>query len=551
MAVCKFYQEGRCKFGERCKFEHPRNYNSVQGQNRFSALQSSESNSASNRAVPAFGGSAGTRSVPYSLSKDVIHNDLAKELPQWILSAYGPGRDAPIQLFGGFPREQSFEEMRLHHYLAAAVGNEQQALQEAQGLVNNAQQQNQAALNDLDGAIKFIVDGVNNHPNRLDICAASKSPNASNTQPQTSYPQPNLPSIRPTITNGTAPMFGQPQGSFGQPSTPALPPTFSQPIQINSQLPNEASGPSSFGRPSQLGANPGFGQPSQLGGGFGQPTQLGSKPNPFGPPSQLGGNTAFGQPSQPNPISQANPFTQHATAANGFSTQGRTTTNGGFGQPSQPTDSGETGQAMQPVTNGGFGQPTQPAAVNPFSRSNEAPYLAAVANPQSAKPTQPNPVFSPPPLSARPTPTSGNSCVSTTYGTAGVNLGNWPKDSTNNPVPFPIQVSDPYETSSSLPHPDIRSYSVRDPKNTLLVWKGQAVYYIDKVPCFKRIDDGTLERIWFPDGPPGYNKETELTMEEYDEATKDAYLFMRDNASFEDGLMPMQPPRREWSTWDF
>ena len=64
----------------------------------------------------------------YMLDKDVIINDLSRDHPQWILSAYGPGKDAPAQLFGGSMREQSFEEMRLYHYQAAAAGNEQQAV---------------------------------------------------------------------------------------------------------------------------------------------------------------------------------------------------------------------------------------------------------------------------------------------------------------------------------------------------------------------------------------------------------------------------------------
>lgn len=55
----------------------------------------------------------------YTLKESIIH-DLTVDKPQWPLSAYGLGRYAPAQLFGGFPREQSFEEMRLHHYLASS-----------------------------------------------------------------------------------------------------------------------------------------------------------------------------------------------------------------------------------------------------------------------------------------------------------------------------------------------------------------------------------------------------------------------------------------------
>lgn len=64
----------------------------------------------------------------YSVTVEAIERDLTNETPQWILSAYAPGRDAPGQLFGGFPREQSFEELRLHYVMGKASGNEQQAV---------------------------------------------------------------------------------------------------------------------------------------------------------------------------------------------------------------------------------------------------------------------------------------------------------------------------------------------------------------------------------------------------------------------------------------
>ena len=65
---------------------------------------------------------------PFQLEKAAIITDLSSERPQWILSAYGPGRQAPAQLFGGPLREQSFEEMRLLHYIGVASGNPQQAV---------------------------------------------------------------------------------------------------------------------------------------------------------------------------------------------------------------------------------------------------------------------------------------------------------------------------------------------------------------------------------------------------------------------------------------
>jgi nucleoporin NUP42 len=71
---------------------------------------------------------ADTEDFPYYLTRDSIEKDLTTEQPQWILSAYGPGRDAPDQLFGGFPREQSFEEIRIHYMAGKASGNEQQVV---------------------------------------------------------------------------------------------------------------------------------------------------------------------------------------------------------------------------------------------------------------------------------------------------------------------------------------------------------------------------------------------------------------------------------------
>jgi len=62
------------------------------------------------------------------LTEEIVQRDLTSELPGWILSCYGPGRDAPEQLFGGNPREQSFEEMRLHYMQGAMNGNPQAAV---------------------------------------------------------------------------------------------------------------------------------------------------------------------------------------------------------------------------------------------------------------------------------------------------------------------------------------------------------------------------------------------------------------------------------------
>ncbi len=64
----------------------------------------------------------------YSLSKEQIQKDLMEERPPWILSSFGPGKDAPAQLFGGYPMEQTFEVLRLHYLKGTLSGNQQAAV---------------------------------------------------------------------------------------------------------------------------------------------------------------------------------------------------------------------------------------------------------------------------------------------------------------------------------------------------------------------------------------------------------------------------------------
>jgi nucleoporin NUP42 len=68
----------------------------------------------------------------YAITTELIRRDLTAERPQWILSCYGPGKDAPEQLFGGPLRELSPEEMRLHYLNGAKAGNERGAVSRGQ-----------------------------------------------------------------------------------------------------------------------------------------------------------------------------------------------------------------------------------------------------------------------------------------------------------------------------------------------------------------------------------------------------------------------------------
>ncbi|KAL6721292.1 hypothetical protein ACLMJK_000394 [Lecanora helva] len=234
-----------------------------------------------------------------------IINDLSKERPQWLLSAYGAGREAPIQLFGGSPREQSFEELRLRHYQLAAQGRHQEAIQEAQTLVNIAEQQNQTALNDIDSAITYIINGEREHPNRIDIV------NAKGNQPQQSeVMNQNQPSV---------PAFGQPSSTFGRPAAPAFgQPSFGSSFGQPSALGQSAA----MGRPAtSFGQSSGFGNPSVFAPTFGRPSPFGAQqqgPSPF---TSLSGQNAQAQTSL-SANQPSNPFGQP------------------FGKPSAPSQSG-------------------------------------------------------------------------------------------------------------------------------------------------------------------------------------------------------------------
>lgn len=59
--------------------------------------------------------------------------------------------------------------MRAAHYAAVASGTPEKAIQEANNMYTEAEQQMKAVLNDLDGAMKYIINGEYEHPNRFDI----------------------------------------------------------------------------------------------------------------------------------------------------------------------------------------------------------------------------------------------------------------------------------------------------------------------------------------------------------------------------------------------
>ncbi|MCJ1405673.1 hypothetical protein MMC11_008902 [Xylographa trunciseda] len=515
--VCKFWQQGTCKYGDKCRFDHPRGGGGGQpaSNNRYAVLNSDSPGHGAGRASSSI-----RHEHPYHLDRELIKTDLASEKPIWILSAYGPGRGAPLQLFGGYPREQSFEELRLRYYELASAGNQQQAVQEEQQLVANAEQQIRGALNDINGAIKYIVAGEKQHPNRIDICEGrgpipNQAQTASTNQPAStafgqapSFGQSSAPA-QPATTFGQPSLFGRPTTSFGQAtqlgaasnafstSTPAF----------GAQAAFGVQPAPAFGQSASLGAQtaPAFGQATSLGAqptpAFGQPATIGTQPTPaFGQPAAFGQTPpsapAFGQPSNPTPFGQApNTFAKAQTPA--------------FGQPTPPT--GFANQTV-PAFGGGFGnQPAPaPAPSNPFGRQPPS-QPSSFGNP-SAHTSSP---FSQPqaPAQAKPSPFSQ-----------------------------PAQGPGPSAPSTGATR--------KDASGRLTVWHGRPISYVDNEPCFKR-PDGLWEKVWFPDGTPGWNKEIEVPEGWWTEEVQEQYRYAREHGAWKDGKMPDVMPKREWISWDF
>lgn len=448
----------------------------------------------------------------YKLDRTIISIDLGKERPLWNLSCYGPGKNAPSQLFGGAPREVSFEELRLRQYELAASGNQQQAIQEAQALLNEAEQQNATALKDIDGAVRYIIDGENRHPNRHDVC---KARGADPTK---------LQGLSSSTTS-----FSQPLPFGGQPQAPA----------------------SAFGRPSTSA----FSQPSSLGqsnSSFGQPTSLG-QPSAFARPLNQP-NTTFGQPSNPG----------SAFGRSAFAAAPSTTV---INQPTNPFQSAQPqpfGQPPPSAPRNPFGQPAAQAAANPFGQPlpQAQNVFSRDSAPQSA-PQPTNPFGQPPNTSPYPFAQPAPSHPTSVFGNPSAPLKAFSQQNKSAPATLSTQLSNPtpsnvfakpnaptapmatqFNAPSQTP-----SNAPRDANGKLLSWKGQPVKYMGELPCYKN-PSGSWDRIWFPDGPPAFLKPESFPDVQYDEGTIQNYLQLKQTGRFEENIIPALPPKREWISWD-
>ncbi|KAI2465356.1 hypothetical protein F4781DRAFT_435486 [Annulohypoxylon bovei var. microspora] len=541
--LCKFWQQGYCRSGASCRFDHP-------GENTTSSNPFGAPNSNTNRFSALNPGGNKPLENPYKITPDIIRADLLIERPPWLLSCYGPGRDAPEQLFGGHPREQSLEEIMVY---VKSASNQQQAESEVSALFQQAEQQNQTALGNLDGAIQFVLASESKHPNRIDICNQNNNATGMFAReaagPQSGFSNPLA--SNPFSAAPSQSSFGGSAPSFGQPSTMG-------------QKPNPfgaAPAASTFGQPSAMGASkPAFGQSSQMGGAapaFGQPSALGQKPNPFAStpsgPSGFGQapqatQSAFGQPSslgqKPNPFLAA----ASSTAPNPFS---------------QPATTSAVSPFSQPAAANPFAQVTSPPP-NDQSMDTSAP-LPAASNP-FAKPSAPS--FGVPannPFAAQK-PTGFGAAASNPFAQAQAQSQGQTQPQIQ-PQSAPVGGANPYGPNSTKQHPAPESYISKGMNGRLMTFNGQQVVYKWKVddkyedamprdtPAEPpvpgvRNSDGSWRKIFFPQGPPAYNQDTEPDPSSYNATIKATYENTKATGRF-DGDMPEVPPMREDCVWTF
>ncbi|CAG8186732.1 unnamed protein product [Penicillium nalgiovense] len=527
MVVCSFFQQGRCKFGDRCKFEHPGKPTAGASGNRFGALSG------------GFGGQNQTQQAVDPLVKATeIKQDLTagQGRPEWIFSAYAPHRDVARQLFGGAHRERSMEEMRLRHYELAASGNLNQAVQEASALWQECVQQMEISLNDLNGAVKYVIDGKDEHPNRHDIIEGKTQTTMNQAPAPFGQPSPfgqQNAAPAPGAFGAPSSAFGQPSGlgqsvGFGRASAPAQPTGMGQSTAFGQ---TSALGGSAFGQTSTLGGQPAFGKPS-----FGQPAV---NPSPFGKPSVPAGGAPFGAPSVASPFTQV---AQNQPPA------------GGFGQPAAPSPFGQTaaqaapspfgqpatnpspfGQPSAPVGASPFGQPSAPAGAPPFGAPPAASPFAQVSQNQPAAGGFGQPAAQPAPSAFGQPAVQG---VPVQTGNAG-------------PRAY-IKIENPQDLN---PLPQLEGETRNNPSTKQLVmWKGRPVKYINEHPCYLHPQDNkTFVRINFPNGPPDAAslKDANGKPEEYTPEIVEAYEFFLQNGYFKDGNIPAVPPKQEWLSFDF
>lgn len=413
-------------------------------------------------------------------------------------------------------------------------------------LAGRANQQVQLVMSDMQGALKYMREGEKQHPNRKDICQQGtthrghdgdfsrarrhtemlneqrkqQGPGFQSNGPISSQPSPGF---RQGVAVGQASGFGGGLQNGMNVAQPAQQPGFGQQMQSNG-LGQPAS---AFGQPT-----PAFGQPAPA---FGQPNSGFAQPaSGFGQPAQPQGfRSEFGQKPQilalvpPLPTASPPPFGQ----------SGMQNGNSGFGQPSAPNENIPFGGSAAQVPNGfGGGLAQQSSGLGGFGH----PPLSQ----------QPNGFMGQPQNMMQPQQQSQSAFMVTDQRNSNANAGY-----SGSQRPGPNHVNNEglmrsQQTSLPAAQGDISTYAQHGADGRLLNWKGRPVQYQSgSKPCYRN-DDGLLERIWFPDGPPPAARVSIRFDAECSEEIVGVYQRLKDSGNFEEGSIPELPPSRDLARWD-
>lgn len=354
MTVCLYFLQGRCKFGNSCKNEHP-------------------------QTRPGSGNVAGAAyTVPFSqdgMAKDLTPNN---EKPIWPMSSFGPAKYEPTIIAG---LDISPEELRFKAIQALNSGNAAEYQKFELEKMQEADQTYVKALGEINLLFKHAHDlslaHQRNLPPPMDPVYNSPTNAAS-----PAFRAPNFGNTGPVVSAFGKPAFGQPafgqpsfgQSAFGQAAKPVS--AFGQPGPTVSAFGGQVNQTSAFGQPAQTSA---FGQTSQPQSSFIRPASgafsafAGNSNSPFMAAAQqnnatpaFGQTTAFGANANNSPSVLNQPPTQPSA----FGLPPKPVS--AFGQPSafgqqnqsafeQPTQM--VSAFGQPInTTSAFGQPSQPVS---------------------------------------------------------------------------------------------------------------------------------------------------------------------------------------------